>query len=76
MSSWVEIYNWTPRPHPQILFQIHIELEDHRFGPEKKKKKQNKTKTKTKTKTEFRLKTENSHAWYITSIHEPKNEYA
>ena len=50
-----------PGPHPQILFQIHIELEDHRFGSGKKKK-----------KTEFRLKTENSHAW---SIHEPTNEY-
>ena len=55
-----------PRPHPQILFQIHIELEDHRFGSGKKKQ---------KTKPEFRLKTENSYAWYITSIHEPTNEY-
>ena len=31
-----------PRPHPQILFQIHIELEDHRFGSEKKTNKQTK----------------------------------
>ena len=27
-----------PRPHPQILFQIHTELRDHRYGSEKKKK--------------------------------------
>ena len=65
------------RPHTQILFQIHIELEVRR--PQiwiwKNKTKQNKTK-QNKTKTEFRLITENSHAWYITIIHEPTNEYA
>ena len=52
-----------------MLFQIHIELEVRR--PQiwiwKKKKKK---------KLEFLLITENSHAWYITSVHEPTNEYA
>ena len=54
-----------------MLFQIQIELEVRR--PQiwiwKKKKKK-------KKKPEFLLITENSHAWYITSVHEPTNEYA
>ena len=56
-----------------MLFQIHIELEVRR--PQiwiwKKKKKK-----KKKKNPEFLLITENSHAWYITSVHEPTNEYA
>ena len=69
--EWIYITE-PPRPHPQILFQIHVELEVryHRCGSEKKTKKQK------KKNPEFRLITENSHAWYITSIHEPTNEYA
>ena len=62
------------RPHPPskfyFKFTLNSKFEDHRFGSEKNKTKQN------KTKTEFRLITENSHAWYITIIHEPTNEYA
>ena len=54
-----------------MLFQIHIELEVRRpqiwIWKKKKKKKKN---------PEFLLITENSHAWYITSVHEPTNEYA
>ena len=49
-----------------MLFQIHIELEVRRPQIWIWKKK----------KTEFLLITENSHAWYITSVHEPTNEYA
>ena len=44
-----------------MLFQIHIELEDHRFGSGKKKKK----------KTRKILM-----PVYITSTYEPTNEYA
>ena len=57
-----------PRPHPKCYFKftLNSKFEDHRFGSEKK----------NKTKPEFLLITENSHAWYITSVHEPTNEYA
>ena len=72
---WAPEWKYITEPsRPQILFQIHIELEVRR--PQIWIwKKQNKTK-QNKTKTEFRLITENSHAWYITIIHEPTNEYA
>ena len=58
---WAPEWKYITEP-PRPLFQIHIELEDHRFGSEKKKKKKKKRK--------------NSNAWYITSIYEPTNEYA
>ena len=58
-----------PRPHPQILFQIHIELEVRR--PQiwiwKNKTKQNGIPFNN---GKF------SCLIYITSIHEPTNEYA
>ena len=53
MSSWVEIYNWTPyRPHPKCYFKftLNSKFEDHRFGSEKKK---NKNKKKKKTGIPF-----------------------
>ena len=59
-----------PRPHPKCYFKfiLNSKFEDHRFGSEKQ--------NKTKQKPEFLVITENSHAWYITSVHEPTNEYA
>ena len=60
-----------PRPHPQILFQIHIELEVRRpqiwIWKKKKKKKKNGIPFNN---GKF------SCLIYITSIHEPTNEYA
>ena len=58
-----------PRPHPNFYFKFTLNSKTTDLDLEKKKKK------KKKKKPEFRLKTENSHVWYITSIHEPTIEY-